>query len=248
MAYSFLGPEKFQNENYRKISEALLRFAKDDKTRAIIQGILEQGGIEEYSVNGFSELMNRWNIFVETRRRISMAYLVSQYPETFDCIRAGKIGLFHGTSASALPGMLRVGLRSFGRLRDDGEEIISGEKATMEYRTRTHSDRFISMTDDMWTALEYSFYENKGEGFGVVVGINEEALKKLQTLRVRSDCIEAGIREIIPTNLISFLGVPANRVALVNKMVGDKPISVMPMPLQMEDLFFSLDESRKSHY
>ncbi len=50
----------------------------------------------------------------------------------------------------------------------------------------------------------------------------------------------------MPLNLISFIGVPEDKVKLVRKMVGNLPIKVMPMPLRFQDKFFHLDEWRWS--
>ena len=192
MEYTFINPKSFQTDNIREMENIFLRFVTDDETKKKIIGILEQGGYEDYSVNAFSELMNRWNSGIETRRRIGMAYLISQYPETFDFISKNEIGLFHGTSSLALPGILRGGLKSFGKLKNDGEAILSGEKWSMKYREVHKSTDFVSMSDDIETVLDYSIFSSKeaDSKFGVIIGVNQEAVKSLKTCTIHSDLIE----------------------------------------------------------
>ena len=244
MEYTFFSPEEFQYSMYEKIAKELERFPKNEEERAIMDGILFQGGYQEYSVNSFGEAMNRWNSSIEARRRISMAYLISQYPETFDYLRKNNVGLFHGTDSMALPGIINGGLKSFEKIKKDGEEIVSGEKWTMDYRSRNNSGNFISMSDDLETIFDYSMCNgSKNDGkFGVVIGINQDAFKQLRTCTVHSDTTEVGIREHIPSELINFIGVPEDKVELVRKMVGDKKMVVMPMPLDHRDKFYYIDD------
>lgn len=67
MEYTFLSPEEFQYSMYEKIAKELERFPKNEEERAIMDGILFQGGYQEYSVNSFGEAMNRWNSSIEAR-------------------------------------------------------------------------------------------------------------------------------------------------------------------------------------
>ena len=144
----------------------------------------------------------------------------------------------------ALPGIINGGLKSFEKIKKDGEEIVSGEKWTMDYRSRNNSGNFISMSDDLETIFDYSMCNgSKNDGkFGVVIGINQDAFKQLRTCRVHSDTTEVGIREHIPSELISFIGVPEDKVEFVRKMVGDKKIGVMPMPLDRRDKFYYIGD------
>jgi hypothetical protein len=185
MEYSAYNPREFQTDNIQRIKEAFLQFAKDDETKSKIAGVLENGGFNDYSVNEYSKLMNRDNPKIETIRRIGMAFLISQYPETFNYLSKNKIGLFHGTSSLALPKILSGGLKSFGKIKADGEQVISGEKSTMKYREAHHSDNFVSVSDNMETIFDYSLFDNNKK-FGVIIGINQEALKQLKTVAVDS--------------------------------------------------------------
>ena len=245
MGYTNINFDGLQEENVKRMLETFLRFAKTNEAREMIQGVIEQGKYDNYSTETYKGVEEKWHSGIEIRKRIGMAYLISQYPETFKCLKDNRIALFHGTSSLALPGILRSGLKSFGKLKKDEEQILTGETWSRKYREGEKSANFVSMSDDIETILGYSMnYRTKGDGkFGVVIGINDEALQKLKIYSVSSVEIEVGIKDQIPLELISFIGVPEDKVELVKKMVGDKPILVMPMPLDINNKFYVIDDN-----
>ncbi len=242
--YSDYAPECFKYKDYYRLSDALESISKSDGDRRRINSILTEGGYDDYSVNTVSSYMNHRNPEIEARKRVGMAYLIANNPETFETIKQNEICFFHGTNSLALPSILTHGLRSFGYLEKNNIEIKSGETSTMEYRRGEKSTDFVSMTDDFETVLDYSMSSDtskRNSPFGVIIGIKKDALKQLKRVPINSDVIEMGIKDGIPANLISFIGVPEDKIKFVSKLVGDKEISVMPAPLDFRKKFYMID-------
>jgi len=244
--YTDFSDDSFESEDYLKLCNTILEHARDEKTYRLAYEVLRNGGFEDYSVNEYSEFMNRNNPHIEIKKRAGMAWLITSYKKTFDYIRKEKIGFFHGTNSAALPEILTKGLNSLNKITRDGGKISSGEEWSMQYRLNNNSDNFVSITDDINTAGDYSTLSPKGEAknqpyFGVLIGINKEIFDKLKKRTIHSDVVEVGIVDGIPPELISFIGVPADKVDMVQKMVTNPNIKVMPV--DFKERYFFIDET-----
>ncbi len=60
-------------------------------------------------------------------------------------------------------------------------------------------------------------------------------------------CQKFGIRNEVPLDFISFIGVPEDKVEAVKKMVGQKNIAVMPMPLNMDEKFYVTNDDGSAY-
>lgn len=215
-------------KDYEKICIDMLSLVENNETREKMEKILYQGGFENYSVNANIDII-RNNPSIEAGKRIAVAYLLAINPETFEYFKKNNINLYHGTNARALKGILEDGISSIKRTEENGVKIITGEKwSVISGDTRD----FISVTDDLNTATGYSRIGGIGDkkdkmNFGALLGMSSEDLKKLRSCSVSSDCPEMGIVNNIPIEYIKTIAVPKDKVKLVKKMVGDKPIEVL---------------------
>ena len=218
--YSEYSPNEFNNKDYLNVGDLLLKYAPSDESKRRIQGILKDGGYDNYSVNENADLMNHNSPIKEEKKRIGMAWLISRYPQTFDTIRENDIAFFHGTNSNALPYILKNGLNSLDKIKKDGGVVLTGETWSMKYRLGQQSGNFVSVTDDIDTAGDYSTYgTSNGAAYSVLLGIKKSALSKLRTRTIHSDCVEMGIVDGIPPELISFIGVPEDKINDVKKMI-----------------------------
>ena len=239
--YSNYSPDKFKDKKYLELINSMASITFDEENREKIISIMKEGGYDNYSVNNAASLMNNNNPLIEARKRVGVAYLIARNPETYDYITKNNVCVFHGTNSHALPGILKNGLKSFGVLKKENVELKSGEQVTMEYRLGENSSDFISVSDDLETIYEYSAYDKDKSGFGVAIGLKQEALKKLKTVHVDSDCVEFGIKGQVPVDMIDFIGVAQDNVDYVKKLVGQRNIKVMPMPLNFEEKFYLIE-------
>lgn len=161
------------------------------------------------------------------------------HPDTFEKIEQDNIILFHGTGSSALPSILKHGMNSVDKAKEDGIELTTGE----EWSRIGGKRNFISFTDDLETAIRYAnigaITEQKGNAeFGVMIGLSTEALQHLRKCGISSDTPEIGIKDYVSTEHIKMLAVPPHKVEFVKRLVGDMPIEVMPM--NIEDPFYGM--------
>ena len=240
--YSNFSPDNFKYSKYLELIDSMMKVSGNEEDRKRIFSIMTEGGYDNNTINKASYLMNRNNPGIEARKRAGQAYLLSRYPDTFYELVRRDICLFHGTDSNALPSILtNGGLKSFGLLEKERIEINSGEASTRQYRTSQSSSDFVSITDDLETIYEYATGKRDKSSFGVVIGIELGALKNLRTIKVQSDCVELGIKEQIPLEMISFIGVKQDKVDFVKRLVGQRKIDVMPMPIEFDEKFYAIE-------
>ncbi len=124
----------------------------------------------------------------------------------------------------------------------DGIQVTTGEQIIWSGNSR----EFISFTDDISTAVSYasinSTDENeKGQSFGIMIGMSIDSLQCLRTCDVWSDTPEVGIIDNIPVEHIKMLMVPPGKEEVVKKMVGDLPIQVATFDI--EDPFYKMGKN-----
>lgn len=243
--YSDYSPEQIKTEKYEALCQVLLKKCKDSKTKERMEAILYEGGFDDFSVNTD---VTKNNPNIERKKRVAFAYLLATNPETFDIFLENNISLFHGTNVSALPNILKYGMKSV-----DEQSKIGIENTTGEEWSRIGGKRsFISFTDDIDIASDYASIspnskENFQESFGVVIGISLSSLNQLKRRTIRSDLPEVGIDESLPLEHIKTISVPEDKVEFVQKLVGDKSIIVTPI-LMDEKFYYMEDASGEIHF
>lgn len=203
-----------------------------------------EGGVEDFSVSGKlhteREISYKNDPDIEAKKRLNMAYLLASNPEMFETIRESKGYFFHGTNANSIPSILKHGINSVNKSRDNGITVSTGETWS-----RINGGRnFVSLTDDLATALGYAAIEPSQNAeaestllnFGVIIGTSLEDMSGIKTCTVDSDLPEVGIRDNLPLKNIKFLAVPKERVEFVRKMVGEGNIKVVSF--DMDDRFY----------
>lgn len=212
-----------EDQTYCELCNCFFNLAYDDEMKSLLKDILYEGGSEDFTIH--SETYNRDNPGIERQRRISMAYLLVRNPETFYYLKDNNINLFHGTNADALVSILENGINSNSYSSEHGIEVKTGE----EWSRINGGRDFISATDILDISAGYACLKKDTNelNFGVIFGINVDDVKD-KLVRVLSDIPEAGIRDNIPIESISFIGVPSDRLEFVKKLVGDN-IKVLPI-------------------
>lgn len=100
--------------NYKEICSWFHELVKDSETLDKLDEILYTGGYGDYSLRSSYSCLD--NPSIESCRRISMAYLLVNNPETFDYFANNNINIFHGTNASALSGISQLGIKCVNNL------------------------------------------------------------------------------------------------------------------------------------
>ena len=157
-----LGP---YGKHYKRLCEAFFSLASDEDTLIKLKGILYDGFVGDYHIS--SGVCTNKTIENEIDRRVSMAYLLINNPDTFNFFVENNINLFHGTNFNALPGTLKYGLRSISSLIENNLQVLSGEKRyygaiDSEYMNKpiygVNVIEYISFTDSLNVAESYFLY------------------------------------------------------------------------------------------
>ena len=207
-------------------------------------GILYEGGFEDFSVNGEfhmeKQIQYKNEPIIECRKRLNMAYLLLKNPKMIEVIQKSNGHFFHGTNANALPNILKYGINSMKTSIENNIDVNTGEE---KFRGEGKKRNFISLTDSLNEATIYANLEPQNSSpnsllnFGVVIGASFEKMKDLKIPEyVISDLSEVGVFENLPLEHIKFLAVPDDKVEFVKKMVGEKDIEVVSMNIR--DTFF----------
>lgn len=226
------------DKRYSNLCDILLGMASNDDMRKKLESILYNGEINGYSLK--SGLDCRDNPRIEATRRISMAYLLIDSPDTFDYLANNNINLFHGTNSNALPTILKYGLTSVDNQKKNGISNCTGEEWS-----RINGERdYISFTDVLDTAINYSSLmpnNNDLSSFGVIIGTSEDDIRDLRIVLVSSSLSEIGAMGVLDTSSIKVLCVPDDKVNFVKRLVGDKNIKVMGFS-GMNSRFYYFDD------
>ncbi len=206
-------------------------------------GILYEGGFDDFSVNGSfymeKEVLYKNNPIIESRKRLDMAYLLLKNPQMIETIQKNSACFFHGTNANALPSILKYGINSVDTSRENNIDVTTGE----EWSRINGKRNFISLTDCFNVALSYANVgpndnsTNALLNFGVLVGTSLKDMDDLKFSRVHSDIPEIGVVGNLPIQHVKFLAVPEDKVEFVKKMVGEKDIDVVSM--DMRTMYFT---------
>ena len=214
--------DQMANERYKKICDLFFDLCKDPETKIKVESILFDGKYNDYDT---TSKYGRDNIDIDRFRRMSMAYLIINNPETFDYLAKNSVKYFHGTNANALPGILKYGMNSYKKSLDEGIEVTTGEKWSREVPNKDFIRDFISFTDVLGLAQQYTTIntENKTNlSFPIIIGITEKTFEESPRINVQSDFNEVGIRHSLPLEKINCIMVPKNKVKMITKMVGGK--------------------------
>lgn len=204
-------------------------------------GILYEGGYGEFSVNSGIEAKDSPDL--EVKRRLETAYLLATNPKAHEVFTENSVNLFHGTNVNALPDILKYGMRSGADLEKEGIEVGTGE----EWSRKSGQRSFISFTDDLGTAVEYSSIQpskksSQDTSFGILIGISTKDIKQMKTCHVHSDIREIGVMNSVPLEYIRVIAVPESKVEFVRKLIGDDSITVTSMGV--DDMFYQTNPLR----
>lgn len=213
------------------------------KQREKWNGILYNGGFDDFSVNGSlhmgENILYKNNPTIESGKRLNMSYLLLTNPQMFELIQKSGGYFLHGTNANALFNILEYGLNSVDTSQEHNINVTTGE----EWSRIGGKRKFISLTDSLQIALHYarkkpnnSELEENLFNFEVIVGTSLEDMNGINGASVDSNMPEVGIIGNLPLDHIKFLAVPESKVEFVKKMVGQKNIEVVSM--NMRDDFF----------
>ena len=213
------------------------------KQREKWNGILYNGGFDDFSVNGSlhmgENILYKNNPTIESGKRLNMSYLLLTNPQMFELIQKSGGYFLHGTNANALFNILEYGLNSVNTSQEHNINVTTGE----EWSRIGGKRKFISLTDSLQIALHYarkkpnnSELEENLFNFEVIVGTSLEDMNGINGASVDSNMPEVGIIGNLPLDHIKFLAVPESKVEFVKKMVGQKNIEVVSM--NMRDDFF----------
>lgn len=250
MIYSNYLIEQITSPMYKQVAEKLLSQAKNEDIIRKMKGILYEGGFDNFSINGeFSterEVLFKNNPMMEASKRLNMAYLLLTNPKMIDVMQQTGAAFFHGTNANALPNILKYGINSVDRSRENNIEVTTGEECSRINGKRS----FVSLTDCIDVSLTYAGINHNSENmkdqllnFGVIAGVSFHNMKDIKTIPIHSDISEIGVRDNLPLDHIKFLAVPKDKAEFVEKLVGEKNIEVVGMDLN--DAFYILDFSSK---
>jgi len=217
--------------NYQEICNMFFELVKDNETKIKLEEILYNGKYQDYYLT--SNICSHDNPFVEARRRISMAYLLTRNPETFDVIVSEKVNLFHGTNANALPSILKYGLNSGVESERQGIKVTTGEKWS---RIGGHR-KFVSFSDVVDVSYDYATIDSD---FEVVIGTTVKEAIKNGRIFVESAVTEVGIKNKLPIEGIKAIGVPSNKVDYVKKLLNNDSIKIVAMD-GIRDRFYWAD-------
>lgn len=226
------------DKRYSDLCDILLGMASNDDMRKKLESVLYNGEIDGYSLK--SGLDCRDNPRIEAIRRISMAYLLIDSPDTFNYLVGNNINVFHGTNSNSLPTILKYGLNSIDNQKKKGISNCTGEEWS-----RINGERdYISFTDVLDTAINYSSImpnNNDLSSFGVIIGTSEDEIRKLRTVPISSGLSEIGVMGVLDTSSIKVLCVPDDKVNFVKRLVGDKNIKVLGFS-GMNSRFYYFDD------
>lgn len=166
--------------------------------------------------------------------------MLATHPETFEIMNKNNVDLFHGTKVSTLPSIMKYGLNSFDSLNQRDVTVSTGEKFS-----RGRGRPFISLTNDLDTAIDYSSLDASNQEiqpFGVVIGMSSEDIKHLKNRSINTACIELAVLDDIPIEYIKTISVPESKVQFVRKLINNDRIIVTPMDLDVDKRFYGWNE------
>lgn len=181
------------------------------------------------------EIQYKNNPYIESKKRLSMAYLAAKNPEFINTIQKTKGYFFHGTNANALPRILKYGLNSVDESAKNNINVNTGE----EWSRFEGKRNFISLTDSLNEALKYAQMTPGTEiaqksllNFGVIIGTSFENMTEVKANSVNSDISEIGVEGNLSIDHIKFLAVPEDKVEIVKKIVENQNIDVVSLDIQ----------------
>ena len=179
------------------------------------------------------ETLFKNNPLIEGKKRLNMAYLLLKNPQIVNTIQYTGGHFFHGTNANALPSILKYGINSVDTSVENNIDVITGEK----WSRRNGKRDFLSVTDCLDIAMSYAsnieLDEKDATGellnFGIIFGISLEEMDDINTVKVQSNMPEIGILGNLPIDHIKYILVSEDKVLFVQKMIGNRPIEVLPL-------------------
>ena len=225
----------YQYEVLDVVIDGLLELAPNEERKEDIRKLLIDGHIDEFNpMSSFQKESNNFDIL----RRISNSYLMINNPETFDYIRDNKIMFYHGTNSKALEQIINSGaIKPIIALEAEGKTVETGEKSS---RLKGRPRNFISFTDVIDLAEDYSTLHTNNEVFPVVIGVTLDTVANLPHFIPKHSYLpEVGVKAIIPVSDIKIVMVPTERIEYVSSILPEH-IKVLGMD-NLEYKFYYFD-------
>ncbi len=244
MEYSM--EEILESSKYKEICKCFFDLAKNENELKKLKSILYEGKVDNYNFK--SKIGCRDNIGIERNRRISMANLFINNPDTFNFFAQNNINLFHGTNANALPRILKYGfLYSEKILNEKNIPILTGEKWS---RRKTQRD-FVSFTEILDVAEFYSSMSdesnNEDLSFNVIFGVSDSDMSNVRTIPIKSDIpAEICVDKQFPLDNIKCICVPETNVTFVKKIINNDNIKVLGIS-NIDNEFYYVDDIGEIH-
>lgn len=226
--------EEYQYDALDEVIDGLLELAPDEERKEDIKELMTYGHIDDFNPRtGLQRERDNFDIL----RRITNSYLMVNNPDTFDYIKNNGIRVFHGTNSIALNGILSSGyIKPIIKLEEEGKIVETGEKST---RFKGLPRSYISFTDVLDVAEDYSTLYTNDKVFPVVIGITLDTISKLPHSPGKSDLPEVSISAEIPLSDISIIMVPSEEIDYVSSIVPEH-IKVLGMD-NLDYRFFYFD-------
>lgn len=222
--------------NYREVCNIFLELSIDGDMRTKLEDILFTGRYKDFVV---SSNLTRGDPFKEAEKRLAVANLLINNPETFDILAANKVNMFHGTKSVNLSNISKYGLYSGKGLEELGLEILTGEKWS---RIGGKQRDFVSFTDNLDIAKSYTSLSSSPESFSVIIGTTETDILHAGSARIGSDLPEIGVKNRLSLESIKVIGVPTDKVSYVKDLVNNDRVAVVAIDIVEDDNFFYADD------
>lgn len=204
------------NSEYQDLFERYMELASNEGEKNDLADILEG----RYQDGLMDKIQIRSNPDIEISRRMGLANLYVYNKDIFDYVVEKNLNMFHGTTSGALEGILRDGLRTS---TDLGDEVKTGEAAGIHV-----NKPFISFTNDLLLAEGYASFGYKNGEFPIVIGTSYDKTREYSRIsNIHSDFPEVGVREGLPLEAISFVGVPSEYVEEL-RVMSNGSINILP--------------------
>ena len=223
-----VGSDLLNNWYYKQVVDAFYALDIEQDVMDKVEEILKTGKVGGYDPKGN---ICRNLDYTEERRRVGLAYLLVNNPDTFDYIKDSDVIYFHGTDSSSLDKIIESrGMESLKIQKLEGKAITNGEIYSRD-KDISETRGYISFTDVLDLAEEYSSRYMDEEGhFPVVIGVTRDTGDNFNFYQISGTYLpEAGCRNRLPIENIKCILVPSEHVEEVYNKVSSFGIQVLGM-------------------
>ena len=224
--------------NYENLCKMFIELAKDSETKNKLESILYNGKYKNYP-----QITDRaWNIMNEIMKRVGLAHLIINNPETFDKLVEGNITFFRGAEAVTLKKTLNWGL--YGRDYPYADWAVATVDPGIESGSRRK--RMVIFTDVLDMAEHQADPLEKTKetelAFPIIYGVRADLFTETEE-RFNGNFYKRGTKKSISAENISCILTPSDKVDTVRKMVDGKIPVFAADGMNTTQRFYYIDES-----